>query len=192
MDKKDVSKFLRVSLKTVDRYVKTGKLSCWKNRVNGRLYYDREQVLRLLGSGLPQSREVWIYCRASPLPSLQVSVDRRLQEQVDRVLGYCAAAGVRVDRVVRETGRAADWKGRGGLDEIMEAVLKKRVSCLVVETADRLGRFAGHDMFESFLLWHGVELHVIHETLPNDEYRLEIKDDLADLILRARALIGES
>ena len=60
---------------------------------------------------------------------------------------------------------------------------------VVVETPDRLARFAGAEILERFLTWHGVELHVIQKGLYTEEYRDELKDDLTHLILESRALI---
>lgn len=192
--KSEAARFLGVSHKTINRYMKRGLLRSWKNEVNGRVYYDRADLLRLLGSRLPQSREVWVYCRAARLPdqgSAGVAAEIRLERQVERVLNYCTAAGVRVDKVVKEISRADSLQGRTGLDKIMEAVLKKELSCLVIECPDRLARFAGGEIIERFLLWHGVELHVIQKELSTEEYREEIKEDLARILFSAKQLMGD-
>ena len=81
MYRKEAAKFLGISTKTLDRYVNAGLLRKWKNQVNGRTYYDRADLLRLLGSKLPQTREVIVYCRASTLPdqgSAGVAAGKRL------------------------------------------------------------------------------------------------------------------
>jgi len=192
--KKGAAEFLGVSLKTLDRYVKAGRLRHWKNVVNGRIYYDKQDLLKLIGSKLPQTRLVIAYCRAAPFPdrgAAGVSVLARLQAQVDRVLGYCTAAGVRVDEIIQDTGKAGSLAGRSGLDKIFDLVLRKQVSMVIVETPDRLARFAGAEILERFLTWHGVELHVIQKTLYLEEYREELKEDLSYLILESRALIGD-
>lgn len=194
MYKRDAAQFLGISMKTLESYVNKGILTRWKNQVNGRTYYDKKDLLKVLGSRLPQSREVWVYARAAGIPDqgpAGVLAQKRLKSQVDRVLTYCQAAGIRVDRVVQDIGKAGVWQGRVGLNEIMEGVLKKKISTLVVETPDRLARFAGRDLFEKFLDWHGVELHYIQKTLHREEYREELKDDLAHLIFEAKAIIGE-
>jgi predicted site-specific integrase-resolvase len=190
--KKGAAEFLGISLKTLDRYVKAGTLRHWKNEINGRIYYDKQDLLKLLGSRLPQTREVVVYCRAAGIPdqgSAGVSSRTRLQAQVDRVLGYCTAAGIRVDRVIGDIGKAGNLTGRSGVDKIFDLVLRKQISMVVVETPDRLARFAGAEILERFLTWHGVELHVIQKGLYTEEYRDELKDDLTHLILESRALI---
>jgi hypothetical protein len=73
--KKEAAKFLGVSLKTVDRYVADGRLQNWKNQVNGRTYYDKQDLLKLLGSrplshaqGVPTVRTWGLRSTASPGP----------------------------------------------------------------------------------------------------------------------------
>ena len=194
MYKKEAAQFLGVSLKTLEGYVNRGSINKWKNEINGRTYYDKQELLKLLGSRLPQTREVVVYCRAAGIPdqgSAGVSSRTRLQAQQDRVLQYCTAAGIRVDQVIAEVGKAGSLVGRSGLDKIFDLVLRKQVSMVVVETPDRLARFAGAEILERFLTWHGVELHVIQKTLYLEEYREELKEDLSYLILESRALIGD-
>ena len=194
MYKKDAAKFLGISLKTLEGYVAKGAIDKWKNQINGRTYYDRAQLLKLLGSRLPQSREVWVYSRAAPIEGNNhtgTGAKARLSAQTARVLQYCQAAGVRVDRVVEDIGRAGDLAGRSGLDKIMDGVLRKQISTIVIETPDRIARFAGAEIIERFLTWHGVELHVVNKHLNTEEMREELKSDLADLILESRRLIGD-
>ena len=192
--RKEAAKFLGISPKTLTRYVQAGKLRNWKNQINGRVYYDRAELLSLLGSRLPQTREVWVYCRAAGLPdqgAAGVSAKKRLDAQVDRVLEYCTRAGIRVDQVVQEIGKADSPEDRPGLDRLMEKILRKEISMVVVETPDRLARFAGAEVLQRFFAWHGVEYHVIQKTLHLKEYRDEIKDDLAGVLFRAKQLMGD-
>jgi predicted site-specific integrase-resolvase len=106
------------------------------------------------------------------------------------VLAYCTAAGIRVDQVIAEVGKAGSLVGRSGLDKIFDLVLRKQISMVIVETPDRLARFAGAEILERFLVWHGVELHVIQKTLYQEEYRAELKEDLSYLIMGSQALLG--
>lgn len=191
---KDAAKFLGISPKTLARYNKAGLIRNWKNQVNGRTYYDRADLLKLLGSRLPQTREVWVYCRAAGIPdqgAAGVSVKKRLQAQVDRVLEYCTKAGIRVDEVIQEIGKADSLEDRPGIERLMEKILRKELSMVVVETPDRLARFAGAEILERFFAWHGVEYHVIQKTLYLKEYRDEIKGDLAGVLFRAKQLMGD-
>jgi excisionase family DNA binding protein len=192
--KKQAAAYLGVSTKTLERYVADGRLRPYKNQVNGRTYYDRSDILRLLGSRLPQDRTVVLYCRAAPMESTAgkkgQSAEARLQAQVDRCTQYCTAAGIRVDRTIAEVGRGESLKDRRGWTEIMDLVLRKQVSMIVMETPDRLCRWGMREVFEQFLTWHGVELHVIQPVLQLQEFRDELTEDLAGLVYEARQLMG--
>lgn len=120
-----------------------------------------------------------------------VSVKKRLQAQVDRVLEYCTRAGIRVDEVIQEIGKTDSLEDRPGIERLMEKILRKEISMVVVETPDRLARFAGAEILERFFAWHGVEYHVIQKTLYLKECRDEIKDDLAGVLFRAKQLMGD-
>ena len=192
--KKQAAAFLGVSTKTLERYVADGRLRPYKNQINGRTYYDRSDILKLLGSRLPQDRTVVLYCRAAPMESTAgkkgQSAEARLQAQVERCTGYCTAAGIRVDRIISDVGKGESLKGRRGWTEIMDLVMRKRVSTIVVETPDRLCRWGMADVFADFLTWHGVELHVIQPVLQLQEYREELTEDLSGLVYEARRLMG--
>lgn len=194
MYKREAAQFLGVSLKTLEKYVERGSIHKWKNRINGRTYYDRAELLKLLGSRLPQDREVIVYCRAAGIPDLGrkgVSSETRLEAQRARVMQYCNAAGIRVDRVIEDIGKAGNLKGRSGFSDLLETVARKKVSTIIIETPDRLARFGGADVIEQVLAYHGVELHVISKFLFLEEHKEELKEDLSQLILESRALLGE-
>ena len=149
--------------------------------------------LKLLGTRLPQGRQVVLYCRAAPMPNkgnAGVSAEKRLQAQVERCNDYCTAAGIRLDRVIAEVGKGDSLKGRRGWTEIMDLVMRKQVSMIVVETPDRLCRWGMADAFGDFLTWHGVELHVIQPVLQLQEYRDELTEDMAGMVYEARRLMG--
>lgn len=191
--KKHAAEFLDVSIKTVDRYIKAGLLKPYKNAVNGRLYFDKADVLKLIGGRLPQDRTVVLYCRAATIPNMGpagVAADVRLARQVERCNSYCTRAGIRIDRTIAEVAKGDSLDDRRGWTELMDLILRKQVSTLVVETPDRICRWGMGKVFESFLTWHGVELHVIQPVLQLQEYRDELTEDLTNIVYQARQLMG--
>lgn len=192
VSRKIAAQRLGVTVRTLDRYIEQGKLSPYKNRVNGRLYIDSDQILYLLGSRVPQDRLVIAYCRTAPIPdsgAAGVSSLTRLKEQVDRVQGYCTARGIRVDEVIQEIRRANRLDDNApGLNKIMDLVVRKKVSTLIIETRDRLARFLAWDILERVLIYHGVEIHIIQEKVGRQEYIDEIKEELVDIIASAKEL----
>ena len=192
VSRKIAAQRLGVTLRTLDRYIEQGKLSPYKNRVNGRLYIDSDQILYLLGSRVPQDRLVIVYCRTAPIPdsgAAGISSATRLKEQVDRVEGYCTARGIRVDEVIQEVRRANRLDDNApGLNKILDLVLRKKVSTLIIETPDRLARFLAWDLIERVLIYHGVEIHIIQPKANRQEFVDEIKEELVDIIASAKEL----
>lgn len=189
---REAAKRLGVTLRTLGRYIEQGKITPMKNRVNGRIYIDSDQILYLLGSRVPQDRLVIIYCRTAPIPdsgAAGVSSLTRLKEQVDRVQGYCTARGIRVDEVIQEIRRANRLDDNApGLNKIMDLVVRKKVSTLIIETPDRLARFLAWDILERVLIYHGVDVHIIQKKAGRQEFVDEIKEELVDIIASAKEL----
>ena len=192
--RKDACKFLGVQRQTVLRYEQKGTLQPYKNQVNGKVYYLEANVLAVLGSRLPQAKSVVLYCRSAVLGSrsdVGRSASARLAEQVDRLSSYCVRAGIRVDKVITDIGPGTGKSILKGHDTLIEMVLRKQVSTLIIETPDRLARWGMGEILERFLTWHGVTLHVASPVLSREEYREEIKQDLADIIYDSKHLLGE-
>lgn len=191
--RKEAARWLGISTKTLQNYEKDGRLKSWKNKVNGRVYYDRDALLCLLGSRLPQDRKVVLYCRAATIPdqgAAGINVETRLRAQVDRCQEYCVKAGIRVDLILKDIGKGWTVKDKPGMDKLMNMILRKEVSMIVVETGDRLARWGMGEVWERFLLWHGVELHVISPHWQREEYREEMKEDLAGILYEAKRIMG--
>ena len=190
----DAQKFLGVTRKTMWAYEKAGRLHPIRNQVNRRILYQEAEVLALLGSKLKQTRQVILYCRSAVLGSTGSRVPAvrdRLAEQVDRLSSYCVHAGIRVDETITDIGPGNGDKLLPGLDRLIEKVLRHEVSLIVVETPDRLARWGMGKILERFLAWHGAQLHVASPCLTRNEYREEVKQDLAEVLLEAKQLLGE-
>lgn len=184
--------FLGISPKTLDNWTRQGRLQAYRNPVNGRVYYERADVLTLLGRRLPQDRLVVLYCRATPPGQgrTRESAEARLGEQENRCRDYCRKAEIRVDRVISELAHGDSARGRKGWAELFDLIMRKKVSTLVVETPDRICRWGMGELFEQFLAWHGVRLHVIQPVLQLQEFRDELTEDLTGLVYQARGLMG--
>ena len=193
--RREAMKFLGVLKPTILRYEKRGVLHPIKNVVNGKVMYTEANILAVLGSKLKQTKQVVLYCRSAVLGSRSNqgnSAAKRLADQVDRMQSYCVRAGIRVDTLIQDIGPVTGNKALSGHDKLLEMIIRKQVSLLVVETEDRIARWGMSKMFYRFLEWHGVEVHIASPTLTRDEYREEIKQDLTELIYEARELIGET
>ena len=191
LNKKQAAARLGITDRTLDRYVKQGLMTPFRNKVTGKLLYDEDVILALMGGRTQQDRLVVLYCRTTSVPGSNANGARsRLQAQVDRTTEYCTRAGIRVDRIISEIGHANSLNDRPGMLELMELVLQKKVSMIVSETPDRLARWFGTELLETFFAYHGVEWHVISRSWQTEEYREEAKDDLAVMMLDAKRLMS--
>lgn len=192
--RKEAARFLGVTRQTMARYELDGRLKPFKNVVNGRVYYDLDNVLAVLGSRAPQSKMVLLYCRSAVLGSKNNpnnDVHARLEEQANLMVSYCSKAGIRVDEVIKDVGPGTGQVGLPGLDRLMELVIRKKVSMVVVETPDRLARWGMGHILERFLAWHGVELHIACPALARKDLVEELKQDLTEIIYESKRLLGE-
>ena len=191
---KEALRRLGVTKPTLIGYVNKGELRAYKNRVNRRVYFDVDDLLKMYGRKISKSRRVVAYCRAARLQdqgSAGVSAEERLSKQIDRVQTYCAKAGIQIDEIIADVAGATQIEERSaGFNRLMEAVLTKQCGVLVVENFDRIGRWAAAGFMKRFLLWHGVEVVEIMPTWQLEEYRIEAKQDLADVLVEAKKLMG--
>lgn len=194
MNKVAAARYLAVSVKTIEAYEKAGLIRKWKNPTTRKVYYDKAEIFRLLGSRLDQKKDVIIYARSASLPdhiAAGGSVAKRLSAQVERIEQYCTARGIRIDRIITDIGEGTSLKHRSGFNELMELIMRRQVSTVVIENPDRIARWAGQDLMERVLAWHGVDLHIISQCWEREEYRLEAKEDLANILYKAKILMGE-
>lgn len=185
---------LGVSKPTIIGYVNKGLLKAYKNEVNRRTYFDSDDLLKMFGHRLPKNKRVVAYCRSARLQdqgAAGVSAEERLTRQIDRVQTYCSKAGIVVDEIIADVAGATDIDQRsGGFNRLMELVMTKQCGILVVENFDRIGRWAMAGVMRRFLVWHGVEIVEIMPTWQLEEYRIEAKQDLADVLVEAKKLMG--
>lgn len=191
---KEACRRLGVTKRTLLKYVEKGLLTPHRNVVNRRTYYDVDDLLKMYGYKLPKGRRVVAYCRAARLQdqgAAGVSAEQRLADQVDRVQKYCTKAGIQIDEVIADVAGATDIDQRSaGFNRLMEAIFTKQCGILVVEHFDRIGRWAAAGFMKRFLLWHGVEVVEIMPTWQLEEYRIEAKQDLADVLVEAKRLMA--
>jgi len=191
---KEAMRRLSVTKPTLIGYVNKGELRAYKNRVNRRVYFDVDDLLKMYGRKISKSRRVVAYCRAARLQdqgSAGVSAEERLSKQIDRVQTYCAKAGMQLDEVIADVAGATQIEERSaGFNRLMEAVLTKQCGVLVVENFDRIGRWAAAGLMKRFLLWHGVEVVEVMPTWQLEEYRIEAKQDLAAVLVEAKRLMA--
>jgi len=150
---------------------------------SGYINYWDDDVYALLGKKMIRSNWTVAYCRVS---GIGMESRKLMLEQQQRIRAWCLQRGASLDKMYDDWAPATDFSldSRPGLHELIQDVIKKRVSLIIVETPDRLAR-VGWELFPAWFKYYGVEVMVIDQAISIPEYRKEQEQDLANLLLKA-------
>ena len=144
-----------VSVSTLQRWDRQGRLKPQRTPGNRRLYTD--QHLAFVGrASRPNGRITTVYARVS---SQAQKPD--LDNQIRVLEQFCAANGWTVNEWVKEVGGGLNFNRRHFL-RILDAVIHGRVERLIVAHRDRLCRF-GFEMIEHLCRTHDCDLVVMNQ-----------------------------
>lgn len=169
----EFAKKVGVTVHTVQRWDRDGKLTARRTHTNRR-YYTDEDVAHVLGYVLPPpTRRTVAYCRVSSQSQKADLVNQRqLVEQ------FCVARGLIVDEWIEEVGGGLNLKRRKFL-KLIEAIIDQDIKILVIAHKDRLARF-GYDLIAHLCEKYACELLVMNsESLSPQE---ELVQDLMTII----------
>ena len=179
---KEVMTTLQCSYNSCRKWRNEGKLRTTK-MPNGKVMYWDDDVYALMGKKIQKENWTVAYCRVAGT----TESDRELmQRQQQLVRHWCAQRGISLEKLYDDwcpaTDFSLDW--RPGLHDLIQDVIKKKVSVIIVETPDRLAR-VGWELFPAWFRYYGVEVIVINSAISVPEYRLEQEKDLTNLLLKA-------
>lgn len=166
------AEILGVSISTIRRWEKEGKLTCERTKGNHRRYtiedlYEAKQDLNF-------DEKITIgYCRVS---SSDQKVD--LKRQVETVSNYCAAKGYSF-KIIEDLGSGLNYNKKG-LKELIHQIQSGKVERIVVNYRDRLIRF-GYEIIEQICEFHKVKIEVINFT-EDKTYEQELVEDILSII----------
>lgn len=172
---REAADLLGVTVKTMQRWEREGRLIPASRTPTNRRVYTLEQVRRFQGLKL-SGKEAWRiigYCRVS---SAAQKPDLRNQREV--LEQFCAARGLANVEFVEEVGGGLNFKRKRFL-EIMTGVDRREVKTLVLAHKDRLVRF-GFEWFELFCADHGCEVLVLNQEKLSPEQ--EMVQDLMTIV----------
>jgi len=169
----EAAKYLRLSVKTLQRLDREGKLKSYRTETNRRYYY-LEQLDGFLHRDIQQKTKVNIvYCRVS---SSNQKPD--LKNQRKSLEEFCVARGIENPEYVEEIGGGLNFK-RKQFNSILERVEGFEVDKLIIAHKDRWCRF-GFDWFESFCSRHGCKILILNQESLSPEQ--EMVTDLMTII----------
>ena len=165
---------LGVSVKTLQRWDKDGKLKAYRNP-SDRRYYTHYQYVEYMGKIVQDEdkRKTIIYTRVSTSNQKD-----DLKNQLDFLKQFANAKGIIVDEIFEEIGSGLNYN-RKKWNKLLEDCMLGYVKTIIVSHKDRFIRF-GFEWFERFLKANGVELIVVNnESLSPQE---EMIQDLISII----------
>lgn len=160
-----------------------GKIRRFKND-RGHWVWNDDDVYALIGKRVSRDSLVTVYCRVAGTGTR----DRELMADQQRVLhSWCAARGLTVDRMYEDWERATEYslERRPGLHLMLQDIIQRNVSAVIVETPDRLARI-GREMIEEICRYYGVQLIYLNKVIQRPEYLAEQEKDLALLLEKAK------
>lgn len=169
----EAARRLGVSVKTMQRWERSGKLiPAGRTTTNRRLYLE-SQITALQGVRPRTPERIVAYCRvSSPAQKPDLANQRRILEE------FCAARGLADVEFIEEVGGGMNMK-RKRFTALMDSVTRREVALLIVAHKDRLTRF-GFDWFEHHCQVCGCELLVLNQERVSPE--TEMVQDLMTII----------
>ena len=169
---KEASEFLGISIDTLRRWERVGKITSMRTQ-GGHRRYDKKELIKFKMGDNSENRITIAYCRVS-------SSDQKeeLQRQIENVSQYCIANGYQF-RVISDLGSGLNYKKKG-LQELIELICSNSIERVVVNYKDRLIRF-GFELMEQLCSIYNVKIEIINLT-EDKSYEEELVEDVLSVI----------
>jgi len=167
---KDVCELLSIHPNTLRKWVKEGKIKPVYTP-KGTPRYRLEDVMRLIGE---VRRTVVGYARVSSRTQKD-----DLERQVEVIKKYAKEKGYGDIEVLTDIGSGLN-EDRRNFNKLLDMIISKKVSVIVVAYKDRLTRF-GYKMLEKLASGYGVRIEVVNGEEPKD-FHQELVEDLITII----------
>ena len=156
------AKRIGVSVKTLQRWGREGRLRPTRTPINCRVYTD-EHLYHILPGKKAADRATVVYMRvSSQTQKPDLANQRVILEQ------FCAARGLVVDQWISEIGGGLNFK-RPKFLALVDRIVTNQVAVVVIAHKDRLVRF-GFDLLLHLCRTHACELLVLNtETLSPEQ-----------------------
>jgi len=172
---KEASKMLGVHIRTLQKWDNAGKIRCVRT-VGGKRRVPESEIKRILG--MHEERKVVGYARVS-----SHAQNDDLERQIEAINHYAEEHGWSVE-ILKDIGSSLN-EDRKGFQKLLEMVMKREVSKVIVAYPDRLTRF-GFKTLQQFLQGYGAEIVVI-----NQEEKTPREELVEDLIAIISSLAGK-
>lgn len=169
----EFSKIVGVSVKTLQRWDRDGKLKPALRSPSNRRLYSEKQILAVLNRVEHKERKTICYARVS-----SQSQKPDLENQRTVLEQFCVARGIAVDEWILEVGGGLNFK-RPKFIKLIDRIIFGEISTLVIAHKDRLTRF-GYDLIYHFCEMTDCQLIVLNtESLSPEQ---EMVQDLMTIV----------
>lgn len=169
------AKLLGVSVKTLQRWEREGRLIPIARTDSNRRLYTESQIREFIGLRQPVSepKRMVAYCRVSSAAQKpDLANQRKVLEE------FVIAKGLANVEFIEEVGGGLNFKRKRFL-EVTEAMGRREIKTLILAHRDRLTRF-GFEWFEHFAKINGCELLVLNQERLSPEQ--EMVQDLMTIV----------
>lgn len=169
------ARLLGVSVKTLQRWEREGRLIPAARTDSNRRLYTETQLCEFIGLRCAAAKptRVVAYCRVSSTAQrLDLANQRRVLEE------FVAARGLAGVEFIEEVGGGLNFKRKRFL-ELMDAIGRREVKTVILAHCDRLTRF-GFEWFEHYAKTHGCEVLVLNQERLSPEQ--EMVQDLMTIV----------
>lgn len=151
----EFAKWAGVSVKTLQRWDREGKLKPASRTPGNRRLYTQEQLNQLLNRTPKQERVAVAYLRVSrQAQKPDLANQRAALEQ------FCIAKGIAVNEWISEIGGGLNFKRPKFLD-LVDRIIRGEISTLVIAHKDRLARF-GYELLVHLCKTHECQIVVLN------------------------------
>lgn len=169
----EFANLLGVSVKTLQRWDKSGKLLA-KRTAGDHRYYTHSQYLEYIGEPVNvEQGAVVIYARVS-----NRNQKDDLKNQIEFLRTFANARGIILSEIITDIGSGMNFN-RKNWNKLIDLIQERKIKTVIIAHKDRFVRF-GFDWFERFINKCGGEIIVVNnEKLSPQE---ELIQDLISII----------
>jgi len=152
------SELLNVCTKTLRTWDNEGKLKSIKT-IGGHRRYKQEDIdnfMKIISNTKEEIKSIATYSRVSSHEQKQKG---DLDRQSSRISEYCAKQKYQVDYIIKDVGSGLS-DTRKGFEKLMDLVINRKISKVVIEHKDRLTRFQ-YNLIDRFFKSYGVEIELL-------------------------------
>ncbi|AAB97992.1 conserved hypothetical protein [Methanocaldococcus jannaschii DSM 2661] len=168
---KEASKILGVSIKTLQRWDKAGKIKCIRT-LGGKRRVPESEIKRILGIKDKEQRKIIGYARVS----FNAQKDD-LERQIQLIKSYAEENGWDI-QILKDIGSGLNEK-RKNYKKLLKMVMNRKVEKVIIAYPDRLTRF-GFETLKEFFKSYGTEIVIINKKHKTPQE--ELVEDLITIV----------